>query len=259
MDNRKLKEPLLDSETMGAVQGAAPEVSPMADWTFQNRDVIKWMERIKRGEEYRDDAAAALKAVGRIAKDVSRDVFMRLWGRHAEGHPLPSGLSVDADIKSPVIKKMHAEGDTDEHFVYYKDYPFYYVWNVSSVFTVEPDAEMERSQERWRQWYVSKMSGEMQDELLRLMKKELGGLADGLFSFRKGSDAFDESRIHIVVSTSLNFVQPNGGGRKQQEALFRASKDYADMVVNELSLAMGRILHPTEADDKGEKETAGNG
>lgn len=234
------EEKLIDSETMETVG-----TSTVKDWTFQNRDVIKWMDRIERGAEYRKTAEDILSIVGRIASDVSKEVFLQQWKANYETHESPRGTSVDADIKSPIIKKIHNKDDKEKHFIYYKDYPFYYVWNIFDVFSILPDGEkMQKNQEYYKQWYMATLSEKIQSEILRLLKKEVDRKLPDVFEFPKGKDDFRKNRINIVVSSSLRFSAPNE--KKPQIALFRASKDYADMVVNELSIAIGRILNPTE-------------
>jgi len=245
------EEKLIDSETMETINPTAK------DWTFQNRDVLKWMDRIERGAEYREISTEILKAVGRIASDVSREVFSQQWKVNYETHELPRGLSVDVDIKSPIIKKIHNKDDKEEHFIYYKDYPFYYVWNVFDVFSILPDGEkMQKNQEYFKQWYMAVLSEKIQNELLRLMKRDLDKKLPDVFEFPKTKDEFKENRINIVASSSLRFAAPNE--KKSQIALFKASKDYADMVINELSIAIGRILNPTEKKDEETVESDAN-
>ena len=51
----KTTEQLIDSETMEVLS------STSKDWSFQNRDVIKWMNRIEIGATYKGEAEKILK------------------------------------------------------------------------------------------------------------------------------------------------------------------------------------------------------
>lgn len=236
----KTTEQLIDSETMEVLS------STSKDWSFQNRDVIKWMNRIEIGATYKGEAKKILKSVGRIVSEVSCEVFSQHWANAIPSHERPSNVKVDSDVKSPVIKKLHADGDSDEHFIYYKDYPFYYVWNVFDVFTFTPSAKDGNATESaFKEWYAEKLSASVNDEMLRLVKREIGKDYVELFAFPKGKDDFVENKINLVFSSSVKF---NGKQKQTTHSLFKTSADYADMIIHELSMAMGRILQPNVMD-----------
>lgn len=239
------EEILIDSEKM---EKLVPPTSSK-DWSFQNRDVLKWMNRIEIGKTYKEDASILLKKIGRVISEVSKQVLIQQWSNEIADHDTPSNISVDADIKSPIIKKLHSSGDKEDYFIYYKEYPFYYVWNISDLFSLTvPNSMKKISEDECRNWYVSNLSVKIQNEVLRLVKREIDKKYVDIFNFPKSKDEFKENKINIVFSSSMKYNSPSS--KPTQYSLFKNSSDYADMIIHELSIAMGRILNPSETNVK---------
>lgn len=230
---------IIDSETMEVVD-------TKKDAMFQNRDVTKWMDRIESGKKHMDEATDILDIVGRIVSDAASEAFKQQWRNNYESHENPVGLSLDTDIKAPIVKKEHDEGDKDEFFIYYKEYPYYYVWNVFDVFTVQPsDDRMKKMPDYFKEWFTAVISEKLEKDILKMLKAKLSPKYESLFAFPTCRNEFQKKKINIVFSSSFAVATPSS--KRGNTALFKSSSDYANMIKNELAIAIGRIIDDGEA------------
>lgn len=213
------------------------------DSAFQNRDFVKWMKRIDKGEEYVATARRILNEVTKVATDTARRICHSEWTAAFPEWPITPALKVESDIKAPVAHKIHNGDDQDDFFVHYREYPFYYLWNVFDVFTAIPlKDEMKRNPEVFNAMFTEKVAGRVQSEIVRFIRKRIGdGYADA-FAFPGWKDEIKVNRINIMVSTSMLVSEAHES--PSDDAKFRTSEMYRNSVVSELAMALGRIREP---------------
>lgn len=213
-----------------------------SDGAFQNRDVLKWVDRLERAKRFADSAEVAVKTIAGILADEPRRAFVKAWTAHTRDKSAPRSVIADVNIMPPVLKKIHKD-DKDRIFIRYKDYPFYYVLSITSMFTVCPaSADSVADESSVAEWFNGVIVPQVSEDVLSAVDRELGKKFSNLFHFPKGKDDYAESMINVVFTSSLRVTLANSGRPRSGIMPFRDSDDYGEMLKSEVSVAMGRCI-----------------
>lgn len=214
------------------------------DSAFQNRDVIKWMERLERAKMFVGAANDVISAADKVLSTETKAAFERAWAAAVPNGVVPSSVVADANLNPPSVKKVHRE-DGDRQFLQYKEYPFYYVLPVTAMFTATFDSQNSVPDgARVAEWFAGSVSPAISDDVLGKLSSVLRAKFSGLFHFPKGKDDFKEGMMNLVFTSSLVVSLASGGRPRAPILPFRDSADYREMLATELSVAIGRCMPP---------------
>jgi len=241
------KELLYDSETGEFVSGND-------DKLFQNRDIIKWMDRIKRGEAFIDDARKVVNIIHEVLTASAIKYFNGSWKEHYETHEEPSGLAISSNMTAPTIHKEHADGDEDKYFIYFKEYPFCYNFKLMDTFSINPmDERMAANEDYYKSFYLSEVAPNVElditDTILGRISREVG--TDIFHIIRKGEEpVLNKINISIATAFKLNGSNTESDGQSklpgtmvggESVQTYLTSEDLRNAIERELSIAMGRL------------------
>lgn len=223
------------------------EQSQNADKAFHNRDVLKWMDRLERGKKFVDAANMVINAVEGVLVVEPKRSFISTWMSNVKDKSAPRSVIADVNLLPPTIKKIHRD-DNDKSFIRYKEYPFYYVLPISAMFTATPASpECVPDTVGTAEWFNNVVSPMIERDVMSKVEEELDKKFSNLFHFPKGSEDFKEGFINVVFTASLRVTLAASGLPRSSIMPFKDSADYREMLVNEISVAIGRCLPPPEA------------
>ena len=217
-----------------------------ADKAFQNKDVIKWMDRLERAKKFVNSAETVVNILSEVLEKEPKRSFMNAWMSNSRDKSAPRSVVGDVNIMAPVSKKIH-KGDNDKIFIRYKEYPFYYVLSISSMFTATPaNIELFSDSVQTANWFNDKLVPVISKDILSKIESELDKKFSNLFYFPKNKEDFMEGRINIVFTSSLRVTLASGSRSRSPIIPFKDSEDYREMLINELSVAIGRCIPPPQ-------------
>lgn len=225
-----------------------------SDDTMQNRDILKWVDRIERAKKFSETAQLFIDDVGTTLTTDALNLFKSIWATVYEEQCSPRGLVVSSTIVSPYIKKILPEGEA--HFSYIKEYPFYYVLHLNTSFMMNAATEnMRLNHEYFGEWYSHTMSSIFETQLTTRLKTALSKhFSDNIIAFPTNKEKFEEGKINIIISSSLDVSSDmDKFNKKTSVANFTiknaTKKTFAttmvpnnDILVNTISMALSRVL-----------------
>lgn len=220
------------------------EQAAVADKAFQNKDVLKWMDRLERAKKFVDSAETVVSALETVLSEVPKRSFVSAWLNGTKDKSAPRSVVADVNVMPPSIKKIHKD-DKDKSFVRYKEYPFYYILPVTAMFTVCPSSpESVPDSVETAEWFSRSIDPAVSKEVLDKAKVELERKFSNLFHFPSDKDDFEEGKINVVCTSSLRITLASSSRPRSAIMPFKDSSDYREMLVNEISIAIGRCIPP---------------
>ena len=230
----------------------------LSDNTMQNRDILKWVDRIERSKKFTDTAQLFIDDVGTAITTDALNLFKSIWTTVYEEQCSPRGLVVSASIMHPYMKKILPEGET--YFSSIKEYPFYYVLHLNTSFMMNAATEkMSINHEYFAEWYSNNMSGIFESQLTTRLKATISKhFSDNIIAFPTNKEKFEEGKINIILSSSLDVSKEMDKFHKKTSAANftvknAQKKTFAvsmvpnnDILVSTLSMALSRLLAVNE-------------
>lgn len=174
-----------------------------SDDTMQNRDILKWVDRIERAKKFSETAQLFIDDVGTTLTTDALNLFKSIWATVYEEQCSPRGLVVSSTIVSPYIKKILPDGEA--HFSYIKEYPFYYVLHLNTSFMMNAATEnMRLNHEYFGEWYSHTMSSIFETQLTTRLKTALLKLI--LLHFQLIRKSLKKERLILLFQVLLMLV-----------------------------------------------------
>ena len=219
------------------------------DETFQNRDILKWMDRVKRSALFTDDSLDLIEAVDAAIGEGLKEKFRELFREKMDGME-PSHLIADVTVKPPVSKKILPEGE--KHAISWKEYPTYFFMAVVVRFTITAsDEKMAKSPSYYSEWYNALMASDIENWIRETVESKLTPFLGHLVRFPTKAKDFVAGTIDVVPATALSVTLKGGSFTRDDVIPHRRSDDYREMLLNETSMAFARLVKPDSAEEGG--------